>query len=213
MRVRAPRRTPGQIRGVLSYSGHLSNPPVPESVGNVHPATAAAIYAVAAGAHAHPQPLPYYVPAPPKYSVVYDNGAGYDPGNTDSRSIGQYADTNTGIVHTTRGFSRRMIAQDVGQLLGYQALSAGDRVYFSRLLGTDPGYWTDLHANSPAGATKQAGNEAFANYYSVAATGGLKKGESLVLGNTSIDPDRLKAFTAALQRLGRRRNLKAYTPQ
>lgn len=150
-----------------------------------------------------------YFPAP-EYTVVYDNGAGYNPGSTDAQSVGQYADTNTNTVHTTRGFTKRQIAQDVGQLFGYNVLTPGDRNYFSRLLGTDPAYWTDLHANSPAVGTQEAGDEAFANYYSLAATGGLQRGESLLMGNTAIDPERLRKFTAAVKRLGRRQGLKPY---
>lgn len=175
-----------------------------ESVGNVHHAVLGAAYAIASATPAHGN----YVPAP-QYSVVYDNGAGYDPGNTDARSIGQYADTNTNVVHTTKGFSKRQIAQDVGQLLAYQALSPGDRNAFSRVLGTDPGYWTDLHANAGG---REAGDEAFSNYYAVAATGGLKPGESIAWGNTTIDPAVLKKYTAMLQRLGRRHGLRPYMP-
>jgi hypothetical protein len=74
-----------------------------------------------------------YTPAPAKFSIVYDGGAGYDPGSTDAKAVGQYADTNTNTVHTTRGFSKRQIAQDVGQIFGYNTLSDGDRSYFSRL--------------------------------------------------------------------------------
>lgn len=148
------------------------------------------------------------VPAPPQVSVVYDGGAGYNAGSTDAQSLGQYADTNTNTVHTTRGFTPRMIAQDVGQIFGYSVLQPGDRTYFSKLLGTSPDYWTDLHANSPTNMGHEAGDEAFADYYSVAATGGLKHGEGLLLGDTSIDPVRLHKFTAAINRLGKRRNLR-----
>lgn len=153
----------------------------------------------------HRTVLDTLMPAPEHYSVVYDGGAGYDPGSTDAQSIGQYADTNTNTVHTTRGFTPRMIAQDVGQIFGYSVLTPGDRTYFSKMLGTDPTYWTDLHANSGHG--NEAGDEAFADYYSVAATGGLKHGEGLLLGNTSIDPTILHKYTAALSRLGKRRGL------
>lgn len=152
---------------------------------------------------------PRRVPAPPQFSIVYDGGAGYDAGSTDAQSVGQYADTNTNTIHTTRGFTPQMIAQDVGQVFGYSVLHPGDQTFFSKLLGTDPTYWTDLHANStPTGVGREAGDEAFADYYSVAATGGLRRGEGLLLGNTSIDPSRLRRFTAALDRLGRRRGLK-----
>lgn len=153
-----------------------------------------------------------FVPAPPVYHVVYDGGAGYNAGSTDAQSIGQYADTNTNTVHTTRGFTRQMIAQDVGQIFGYSVLTPGDRVYFSKLLGTDPAYWTDLHSNSPTNMGHEAGDEAFANYYSIAATGGLKHGEGMLLGNTSIDPEKLRKFTAAIGRLGKRRGLRPYKP-
>jgi hypothetical protein len=73
-------------------------------------------------------------------------------------------------------------------------------------------YWTDLHANSRAGASKPAGDETFSDYYAVAATGGLGRGESLVWGNTPISRAKLKKFTAALERLGRRQHLRPYTP-
>lgn len=193
---------------VRRTQGPLLNPPGRASVKPVHPVAVAAAVAMAASAPAHG----HYVPAPPKYSVVVDGGAGYDPGSTDARSIGQYADTNAMVVHTTKGFSRRQVAQDVGQLFAYQTLTPGDKLYFSRLLKTDPAYWTDLHANSPAGGSKEAGDEAFSNYYAIAATGGLKPGESIAWGNTSIDPKTLKKYTAALQRLGRRHGLRPYQP-
>lgn len=153
-----------------------------------------------------------YVPAPPRYSVVYDNpqnAGGVDPATGQPYpAVGQYADPATNTVHSTKGYSSRLVAQDVGQLVGYNVLTPGDRVFFSRLLKT--GAW-DGKQGAKVGQ-KQAGSEAFANYYAVAATGGLKPGESLAWGETPIDPKTLRKYTAALQRLGRRRGLRPYTP-
>lgn len=148
------------------------------------------------------------VPAPPEFSVVYSNpkdAGGIDPATGQPfPAVGQYADINTNTVHTTRGFGERQIAQDIGQLFGYNVLTPGDRHYFSRLLGTDPANWEN---KSGANVQGEHGDEAFANYYSVAATGGLDKGEGLMLGMTSIDPRRLKKFSKAINRLGKRRGL------
>jgi hypothetical protein len=146
-----------------------------------------------------------YTPAPAKFSIVYDNGAGYDPGSTDAKAVGQYADTNTNTVHTTRGFSKRQIAQDVGQIFGYNTLSDGDRNYFSRLLGAKT--WNNLHGANPQGSDGMTGDEAFADYYALSATGGLGKGESMAWGDVSIDPQKLHRFSAALGRLGQRQHL------
>jgi hypothetical protein len=155
-----------------------------------------------------------YIPAPTGYKVVVDNptdAGGIDPATGQPyKSVGQYADPATNTVHTTRGYDRRMVAQDVGQLVGYNVLTAGDRNYFSRLLRTDPKVWVSGQGAQPG--RLGGGDEAFANYYAVAATGGLRKGESVAMGDTSIDPVVLQRFTAALQRLGRRRNLRPYRP-
>jgi hypothetical protein len=149
------------------------------------------------------------VPAPPEFSVVYSNpqnAGGIDPATGQPfPAVGQYADINTNTVHTTRGLSNRSVAQDIGQLFGYSILTPGDRNYFSRLLGTDPANWEN---KSGANVMSNHGDEAFANYYSVAATGGLGKGESLILGETSIDPRKLRQFSKAISRLGKRRGLK-----
>jgi hypothetical protein len=149
------------------------------------------------------------VPAPPKFSIVYDNptnAGGVDPATGQPYpSVGQYADPATNTVHTTRGYSRRLIAQDLGQLVGYNVLGDGDRHYFSRLLGTDPSAWSSGVGAQPG--RLGGGDEAFANYYSVAATGGLKPRESLAVGDTSIDPGVLRQFTVAMGRLGKRRHL------
>jgi hypothetical protein len=51
------------------------------------------------------------------------------------------------------------------------------------------------------------GDEAFADYYALSATGGLGKGESMAWGDVSIDPQKLHQFSAALGRLGRRQHL------
>jgi hypothetical protein len=150
-----------------------------------------------------------YTPAPPQYSIIYDSpqdAGGVDPATgRPYPAVGQYADPATNTVHTTRGFSRRQISQDVGQLFGYNVLSDGDRNYFSRLLGTDPARWTSGHGAQPGGM--HGGDEAFANYYAVNATGGLGKGESLLMGDTSIDSAKLHQFSAALSRLGHRQHL------
>lgn len=155
--------------------------------------------------------LDYLVPAPPHYSIVYDNPAnagGIDPATGQPfPAVGQYADTNTNTVHTTRGTSRRSIAQDVGQLVGYNVLTPGDRHYFQRILGVGDAPWDNVHgAQNGAPVT---GDETFANYYSVAATGGVRAGESLLLGETSIDARKLRQFTSAIGRLGRRNHLPA----
>lgn len=159
---------------------------------------------------AKPRSLLDYLPAPPQYSVVYDspqNAGGIDPATGQPfPAVGQYADTNTNTVHTTRGTSKRSVAQDVGQIFGYGVLSPGDRHYFQRILGVGGAPWDNVHgAQNGAPVT---GDETFANYYSVAATGGVKPGESLLLGETAIDPHRLRQFTSAMGRLGKRQNLK-----
>lgn len=148
------------------------------------------------------------VPAPPQFSIVYDGGAGYNPGSTGAQSVGQYADTNTNTVHTTRGFGRRAIAQDIGQIFGYSVLSPGDRHYFSTLLGTNPDTWDNLHGANPQGGGAVTGDEAFADYYALAATGGLKPGEVMQWGDVSVDPTKIGKFAAAVNRLGARRGLK-----
>jgi hypothetical protein len=179
------------------------------------PLRSLAVQAYLAAAHGQAQKFAYYVPAPPKYSIVVDNpqnAGGINPATGQPYpAVGQYADTNTNTVHTTKGFTPRMVAQDVGQLFGYGVLSPGDRNYFSRLLGTDPARWSSGQGANPG--RLQGGDEAFANYYAVAATGGLKKGESLAMGDTSIDPAKLRQFTAAVQRVGRRHGLARYRPQ
>lgn len=153
-----------------------------------------------------------YIPAPPKYTIVYDspqNAGGIDPATGQPfPAVGQYADINTNTVHTTPGMSRRQVAQDVGQLFGYGVLSPGDRHYFSRTLGVGDAPWENVQA-AKVGAPV-TGDETFANYYAVAATGGLKPGESVLMGETPIDAERLRKFTAALKRLGKRHNLKSY---
>lgn len=154
-----------------------------------------------------------YVPAPAQFSVVYDSPK--DAGGINPKTgqpfpaVGQYADINTNTVHTTPGFSKRQVAQDVGQLVGYNVLTPGDRAFFSKMLGVDPAKWENKEG---ADVTGQTGDEAFANYYAIAATGGLQKGESLAMGMTSIRPDRLRKFTAAIGRLGKRYKLPAYKP-
>lgn len=153
-----------------------------------------------------------YIPAPPKYTIVYDsptNAGGINPETGQPfPSVGQYADVNTNTVHTTPGLPRRQVAQDVGQLFGYGVLSPGDRQYFTRILGAGDAPWDNVQG-AQVGAPV-TGDETFADYYAVAATGGLKPGESLAMGNTSIDPERLRKFTAALKRLGKRRGLASY---
>lgn len=154
-----------------------------------------------------------YVPAPPTFQVVYDNpqnAGGVDPATGQPYpAVGQYADVNTNTVHTTRGFGKRQIAQDVGQLFGYGVLQPGDRTFFSKLLGTDPAAWENKHGSEAMGAGGVTGDEAFADYYALAATGGLKPGESMAWGDVSIDPERLRQFSAAVGRLGKRRGLPA----
>jgi hypothetical protein len=153
-----------------------------------------------------------YVPAPPKYSIVYDspqNAGGIDPATGQPfPSVGQYADINTNTVHTTPGLSKRQVAQDVGQIFGYGTLTPGDRQYFQRILGVKGAPW-DNTQGAKVGAPV-TGDETFADYYAVAATGGMKPGDSLLMGNTSIDPERLRKFTAALKRLGKRHKLQPY---
>lgn len=153
-----------------------------------------------------------YVPAPPKYTIVYDspqNAGGVDPATGQPfPAVGQYADINTNTVHTTPGMTRRQVAQDVGQLFGYGVLSPGDRQYFSRTLGVQQAPWENVQGAKVG--TSATGDETFANYYAVAATGGLRPGESVLMGETSIDPERLQKFAAALKRLGKRRGLKPY---
>lgn len=155
-----------------------------------------------------------FLPAPLHFSVVYDspqNAGGVNPATGQPYpAVGQYADTNTNTVHTTPGFSKRQIAQDVGQLVGYNVLTPGDRIAFSKVLGTDPAEWSSAQGAQPGAAA--GGDEAFANYYAVAATGGLKKGESLAMGDTTIDPAILKKFTAMASRMGKRYKLPAYKP-
>lgn len=150
------------------------------------------------------------VPAPPQFSIVYSNptdAGGIDPATGQPYpAVGQYADINTNTVHTTRGLSKRQVAQDVGQLFGYGVLSPGDRKFFSRILGVAGAPWENLHG-AKVGAPV-TGDETFANYYAVAATGGPRKGESILMGETSIDPRRLRQFSAALGRLGKRQGLK-----
>ena len=153
-----------------------------------------------------------YIPAPPKYTIVYDspqNAGGVDPATGQPfPAVGQYADVNTNTVHSTPGMPKRQVAQDVGQLFGYGVLAPGDRQYFQRVLGVKDAPWDNVQgAKVGAAAT---GDETFANYYAIAATGGLKPGESVLMGQTSIDAERLKKFTAALKRLGKRRDLKPY---
>lgn len=153
------------------------------------------------------------VPAPPEFRVVYDNpqnAGGVDPATGQPYpAVGQYADVNTNTVHTTRGFSRRQIAQDVGQLFGYNVLAPGDRMFFSKLLGTDPGAWENRHGSEAMGGGGATGDEAFSDYYALAATGGLKPGQSMSWGDVSIDPAVLRKFSGAIVRLGRRRGLPA----
>jgi hypothetical protein len=115
-------------------------------------------------------------------------------------------------VHTTKGYSKRAIAQDVGQIFAYNDLQPGDRIYFSKLLGTDPNRWDNLHGANPQGGGAATGDEAFSDYYALAATGGLRPDESMAWGDISIDHEKLKKFTAALARLGKRYGLKPYKP-
>jgi hypothetical protein len=154
----------------------------------------------------------FYVPAPPQYRIVYDspqNAGGVDPATGQPfPAVGQYADPATNTVHTTPGMTRRQVAQDVGQLFGYNVLHPGDRHYFQRVLGVQGSPLENVQG-AKVGAPESF-DEAFANYYAVAATGGLKPGESVLMGQTSIDADRLRKFTAALKRLGKRRDLKPY---
>lgn len=166
----------------------------------------------ARAAHAAAVANARYIPAPPKYSIVYDspqNAGGVDPATGQPfPSVGQYADTNTNTVHTTPGLSKRQVAQDVGQIFGYSALSPGDRQYFSRVLGVGSAPWENVQG-AKVGAPV-TGDETFADYYAVAATGGLKRGDSILMGNTPIDPERLQKFTEALKRLGKRHKLQPY---
>ena len=166
-----------------------------------------------------------FMPAPPHFNIVFDspqNAGGVNPATGPPYpAVGQYADTTTNTVHTTPGFNKRLIAQDVGQLVGYNVLNDGDRHFFSKLLGTDPTNWTSGGGANPGAG--RGGDEAFASYYAVAATGGLKPpkrhkdgtitGESLAFGDTPIDPKKLKLFTAAMVRLGQRQHLQPYKPR
>ena len=190
---------------LAAYAALIPAGPVVSTVSRAHTSDARAAHA-AAVADAR------YIPAPPKYTVVYDspqNAGGIDPATGQPfPSVGQYADVNTNTIHSTPGMPRRQVAQDVGQLFGYGVLAPGDRQYFQRILGVKDAPWDNVQgAKVGASAT---GDETFADYYGVAATGGLKAGESVLMGQTSIDPERLRKFTAALKRLGKRRDLKPY---
>lgn len=195
----------------------------------MHRQAAAAILATAAAAgtpalaQAHARP---WVPAPRQYSVVYDNpqdAGGLNPATGQPYpAVGQYADTTTNTVHTTRGFSKRAIAQDVGQLFGYNTLDDGQRRFFSRLLGVDPNRWSNTHGADPQGGGGVTGDEAFADYYAMEATGGMKPphrrrdgtlvGSSMTWGDVPIDPVKLKKFGAAIRRLAIRQHLDRYQP-
>jgi hypothetical protein len=191
-----------------------------ESVASVNKraflAAAAAAATTGMAAQARAAQRPAWVPAPPKYSVVYDNpqnAGGVDPTTGQPYpAVGQYADTNTNTVHTTRGYGKRAIAQDVGQIFGHNVLDSGQQAFFTKLLLGTNHPWENPQGAQPEGMAAATGDEAFADYYALAATGGLQRGQSLAWGDVSIDRRKLKLFGAALRRLGSRQHLSRYTP-
>jgi hypothetical protein len=193
----------------------LTGVPASETVDPMHHRAAAALLAtaasagVAAPAQANGRP---WVPAPPKFSVVYDGAAGYDPGSTDAQAVGQYADTNTNTVHTTRGNTKRAIAQDVGQLFANNVLDSGQQAFFTKLLLGANHPWANMHGAQPEGQAAATGDEAFSDYYALEATGGLAPNESMAWGDVPIDHRKLKLFGAAIRRLAQRQHLTRYRP-
>ena len=152
------------------------------------------------------------VPAPPSFNVVFDNpkdAGGIDPATGKPWPIvGQYADEYTNTVHSTKGFGKRAIAQDVGQLFGANVLDDGQRYYFARLLGVKPDSWgKSTEGSLVRGYANATADEAFGDYYALAATGGLAPGVSMAWGDVSIDRRKLRKFSAAINRLGQRQHL------
>lgn len=141
-------------------------------------------------------------PAPPRAGLLYEDKLE----NAGVPMYGAYADTDQMVVHALKGqpLSKVGAGHELGHLFTAQILTAGDRNYFSRMLGTDPGYWNNTAGANPGG--RVAGDEAFADYYAAAAAGvNLKTGG--YTGYVAVDPRTFRKFTAALTRVGARRGL------
>ena len=145
------------------------------------------------------------VPAPPTVNYVYGP---VDPNTNEQANmpVSAYADTATATVHLPEDPTPFMKAHEIGHLFDAQILTAGDRRFFQRTMGMPAGPWDHGAAYSTTDLS-QSPSEWFADYYGAIAAGYTRPGWG-VGSFATIGPRRAERVRRALNRLGKRHNLK-----
>lgn len=139
------------------------------------------------------------VPAPPEIHFKWGSPAGLEQDASFTAGV----DPASRTIYHTQTLDRLAGAHEVGHLLDAEVLNAGDRAYFTRILGLT-GPWNQGTGLTAGGL--RSPNEWFADYYSAAANH-FQPGRDGMSAYAQIGPVRLQRFEKALGRLGQRRGL------
>lgn len=140
------------------------------------------------------------VPLPPNVTYTQGTAPGLTPDQADAA-----ADRDTGTVYSVIPMDGFTKGHETGHIFDSQVLTDGDRHYFQRTLHAPAGDW---YQGTGAGAGNHSPSEWFADYYG-AAYADIDPAKTTVSSYTTIGPKRLRRFESALQRLGKRHQLKS----